>query len=63
MEEPLVANDIDHSSLEQLTFRDGYVFALSNVGIVVWKGDLQRGYFNPISINTTINYIKAASPS
>ena len=35
-----MTGDIDLSTLKQITFRDGYVFALCNVGILVWEGDI-----------------------
>lgn len=55
--------DIRLTSLSQLTFRDGFVFALSNVGILVWEGDLDKGYFNKARESNSIKYIHAASPS
>lgn len=44
--------DIKLTSLEQITFRDGFIFALSNVGILVWEGDLTKGYFNKAKENS-----------
>lgn len=55
--------DIKLTSLEQITFRDGFVFTLSNVGILVWEGDLTQGYFNKAMENSSIKYFHSASPS
>lgn len=35
----------DAKSLNQLTFRDGYIFALADKGLYVWDGDLKEGTF------------------
>lgn len=58
-----MAPGADLSSVQQLTFRDGYIFALSNLGILVWQGDTASGHFNMVKEDSTIKYIRTASPS
>jgi hypothetical protein len=51
------------STLRELTFRDGYIFALCNLGLYVWQGDLTRGTFNQVTNDANLRYLNAASPT
>lgn len=39
---------IDIMSFKDLTFRDGYIFAICNLGLYVWNGDENSGFFNAV---------------
>ena len=46
-----------------MNFRDGYIFALCDQALHVWKGDLESGVFNKVLDGGTLQYIQTASPS
>lgn len=58
------SSEITPSSLDQLVFRDGYIFALSSSsGLCVFDGTLDSGQFNPVKNDKIFSYIQAASPT
>lgn len=38
-------------SLTDLTFVDGYIYVRGDTGVLVWIGDLSRGYFKTVIEN------------
>jgi len=38
-------------SLTDLTFVDGYIYVRGDTGVLVWIGDLSRGYFETVIEN------------
>ena len=47
-------------SLNDLTFVDGYIYVKGDTGILVWTGDLSKGYFTAV-INEQFEKITASA--